>query len=57
MECAESEDTNFGKVKKGRLRISPNFPHMNTEELRPAESVKIECEHCILKSTLAGYTP
>ena len=39
----------FGKVKKWRLKISLKFPRVKTEEWRPAQSVKINCEDCILK--------
>ena len=45
----ESEDKIFGKVKKWRLKISLNFPHVKTKEWRPAECVNIKCEDCVRK--------
>ena len=43
-----------------RLKISPSFPHVKTEEGRPAKNVKIKSEDCILnakilKSTVAAW--
>ena len=49
LKCEESEDKIFVKVKKWRLKISLNFPHVKTELWRPTENVKIKCEDCILK--------
>ena len=49
VKCEESEDRIFGKVKKLSLKISPNIPHVKTEEWRQAENVKIKCEECILQ--------
>ena len=32
VSCEESEDTIFDKVRKLRLKISSDFPHVKTEE-------------------------
>ena len=41
VSCEKSEDTIFDKVRKLRLKISSDFPHVKTEELRTRSSVKI----------------